>query len=184
MSLIRWQPWQEVETLSRQLDQLFADFTPVSRATSPVAKTWTPAIELKATESNFVLRAELPGIDAKDLDIQVTREGVSLAGEYRAETKHEDGKFVRSEFRYGSFRRVIPLPVAIQNDQVKADFTDGILTLTLPKMVSDRPKVVKVNLTGATAEPQLEASSNAAPAATEAVHAAPQTDDLWAEKAA
>lgn len=183
MALIRWQPWQEVETLSRQLDQLFADFTPVSRSTSPVARpvsrAWTPAIELKATETDFVLRAELPGIDAKDLDIQVTREGVSISGEYRSETKNEDGKLFRSEFRYGSFRRVVPLPVAIQNDQVKADFTDGILTLTLPKVVSDRPKVVKVNLTGATAEPALEASDTA-PAAPEAV----QTDDLWAEKAA
>ncbi|XGV94614.1 MAG: Hsp20/alpha crystallin family protein [Leptolyngbya sp. BL-A-14] len=182
MSLIRWQPWQEVETLSRQLDQLFADFTPVSRAATPVAspsKTWTPAIELKATDTDFVLRAELPGIDAKDLDIQVTRKGVSIAGEYRSETKNEDGKFFRSEFRYGSFRRVVPLPVAIQNDQVKADFTDGILTLTLPKVVNDRPKVVKVNLTGTTAEPALEASEPT-PAAPEAI----QTDDLWAEKAA
>ncbi|MBW4694362.1 MAG: Hsp20/alpha crystallin family protein [Lyngbya sp. HA4199-MV5] len=179
MALIRWQPWQEVETLSRQLDQLFADFTPVSRPASPVARTWTPAIELKATETDFVLRAELPGIDANDLDIQVTREGVSISGEYRSEAKHEDGKLFRSEFRYGSFRRVVPLPVAIQNDQVKADFTDGILTLTLPKAVSDRPKVVKVNLTGATAEPVLEASDTA-PTAPEAV----QTDDLWAEKAA
>jgi HSP20 family protein len=183
MSLIRWQPWQEVETLSRQLDQLFADFTPVSRAASPVAspvsRDWTPAIELKATDAAFVLRAELPGIDAKDLDIQVTREGVSIAGEYRSETKHEDGKLFRSEFRYGSFRRVIPLPVAIQNDQVNAEFTDGILTLTLPKAVSDRPKVVKVNLTGATTE-SLPEASNSTPAATEAV----QSDDLWAEKAA
>jgi HSP20 family protein len=180
MSLIRWQPWQEVETLSRQIDQLFADFTPVSRHSTPVGKSWTPAIELKATDTAFVLRAELPGVDAKDLDIQVTREGVSLAGEYRSETKNEDGKLFRSEFRYGSFRRVVPLPVAIQNDQVKADFTDGILTLTLPKVVSDRPKVVKVNLTGATAEPKLEVSSHDTPAATEATH----TDDLWAEKAA
>lgn len=184
MSLIRWQPWQEVETLSRQLDQLFADFTPVSRTASPVAspvsRAWTPAIELKATDTNFVLRAELPGIDAKDLDIQVTREGVSIAGEYRAETKHEDGKFFRSEFRYGSFRRVVPLPVAIQNDQVKADFTDGILTLTLPKLVSDRPTVVKVNLTEAAAKLALETAPTDIPTATDAS----QTDDLWSEKAA
>ena len=184
MSLIRWQPWQEVETLSRQLDQLFADFTPVSRTASPVARpvsrTWTPAIELKDADTEFVLRAELPGIDAKDLDIQVTSEAVSLSAEHRSETKHEDGKFFRSEFRYGSFRRVIPLPVAIRNDQVKADFTDGILTLTLPKVVNDRPEVVKVSLTEAATEPALEATSESAPATTEAA----QSDDVWTEKAA
>ena len=180
MSLIRWQPWQEIETLSRQLDRLFDDFTPVNRTTAPAVPTWTPAIELKATDTAFVLRAELPGLAAQDLDIQVTRDSVSLAGEYRSETRNEDGKFFRSEFRYGSFRRVVPLPVAIQNDQVKADFTDGILTLTLPKVVSDRPKVVKVNLADAIAEPKLEDSSTLTPADTQTA----QTDDLWAEKAA
>ncbi len=180
MALIHWQPWQEVETLSRQLDQLFDAFTPVSCTASPVASTWTPAIELKATDTAFVLRTELPGIDAKDLDIQVTREGVSITGEYRSETKNEDVKVFRSEFRYGSFRRVVPLPVAIQNDQVKADFTDGILTLTLPKAVSDRPKVVKVNLSGTAAEPKLEASSTPTPAETQTA----QADDMWAEKVA
>lgn len=180
MSLIRWQPWQEIETLSRQLDRRFNDFTPISRTTAPVAHTWTPAIEFKATDTAFVLRAELPGLAAQDLDIQVTRDSVSLAGEYRSDTKNEDSKFFRSEFRYGSFRRVIPLPVAIQNDQVKADFANGILTLTLPKVVSNRPKVVKVNLADAIAEPKLEASSTPTPAETQTA----QTDDLWAEKAA
>ena len=180
MSLIRWQPWQEIETLSRQFDRLFDDFPPVNRTTAPAAPTWTPAIELKATDAAFVLRAELPGLTAQDLDIQVTRDSVSLAGEYRSNTKHEDGKFFRSEFRYGSFRRVVPLPVVIQNDQVKADFTDGILTLTLPKVVSDRPKIVKVNLADAIAEPKLEDSSTPTPADTQTA----QTDDLWAEKAA
>ena len=180
MSLIRWQPWQEIETLSRQLDRLFDDSTPVNRTTTPATHTWAPAIELKATDTDFVLRAALPGIAANDLDIQVTRAGVSIAGEYRSETKNEDGKFFRSEFRYGRFRRVVPLPVAIQNDQVKADFTDGILTLTLPKVVSDRPKVVKVNLSDAIAEPKLETHNDPAPAAP----AAAQADDVWAEKAA
>ncbi|XHX77180.1 MAG: Hsp20/alpha crystallin family protein [Stenomitos frigidus ULC029] len=183
MSLIRWQPWQEIETLSRQLDRLFDDFTPANRTTAPaapIALTWAPAIELKATDAAFVLRAELPGLAAQDLDIQVTHDSVSLAGEYRSETKNEDGQFFRSEFRYGRFRRVVPLPVAIQNDQVKADFTDGILTLTLPKLVSDRPKVVKVNLTDAIAEPKLETPKDQFPAETQTA----QTDDLWAEKAA
>ncbi len=180
MSSIRWQPWQEIETLSRQLDRLFDDFTTVNRTTAPAAQTWTPAIELKATDTAFVLRAELPGLAAQDLDIQVTCDSVSLAGEYRSETKNKDSKFFRSEFRYGRFRRVVPLPVAIQNDQVKADFTDGILTLTLPKVVSDRPKVVKVNLTDVIAEPKLEASSNHTPAETQTT----QADDVWAEKAA
>ncbi|MEX0271103.1 Hsp20/alpha crystallin family protein [Leptolyngbyaceae cyanobacterium UHCC 1019] len=148
MTLIRWQPWQEVDTLRHQLDQLFDELSPVNRGNSlrTNGANWAPAIELKSTETDVVLRAELPGIEAKDLDVQVSRDTVSISGEYKSETKTEDHQVIRSEFRYGSFKRVISLPNAVQNDQVQAEFKDGILTLTLPKLEADRPKVVKVNL--------------------------------------
>lgn len=152
MAIIRWQPWQEIDTLRRQFDQLFDELTPISRGTAMKTNghAWAPAIELKSTDTDVILRAELPGIDAKDLDVQVSREAVSLTGEYKAETKTEDKEhqIYRSEFRYGSFQRVIPLPVAVENDQVKADFQDGILTLTMPRVAAERPKVVKVNVGG------------------------------------
>ncbi len=148
MTLIRWQPWQEVDTLRHQLDQLFDELSPVARNTGlrTNGTHWNPAIELKNTETEVILRVELPGIEAKDLDVQVSRDTVSIAGEYKAETKTETHQVIRSEFRYGSFKRVISLPNAVQNDQVQAEFKDGILTLTLPKLEADRPKVVKVNL--------------------------------------
>lgn len=150
MAMIRWQPWQEMETLRRQFDQLFDELAPISRdAVSTVTgRAWAPAIELKTTETDVVLRAELPGIDAKDLDIQVTQDAVSISGEYQAESKTEDHQLFRTEFRYGNFRRVIGLPIAVQNDKANAEFKDGILTLTLPKVEADRPKVVKVSLNG------------------------------------
>lgn len=150
MAIIRWQPWQEFDLLRRQFDDLFDELAPVNR---PMQKgnghTWAPAIELKSTDDAIVLRAELPGINAENLDVQVARESVLISGEYKSETKTEDKEHQihRSEFRYGSFHRVIPLPVAVQNDQVQADFKDGILNLTLPKVEAEKPKVVKVNLT-------------------------------------
>lgn len=150
MTLIRWQPWQEFDVLRRQFDDLFDELAPISRATGKTnGHNWSPAIELKSTDEAVVLRAELPGISAENLDVQVSREAVSISGEYKSETKTEDKQhhIYRSEFRYGSFQRVIPLPVAVQNDQVKADFKDGILTLTLPRLEAEKPKVVKVNLT-------------------------------------
>uniref|UniRef100_A0A832H0G9 Hsp20/alpha crystallin family protein n=1 Tax=Oscillatoriales cyanobacterium SpSt-402 TaxID=2282168 RepID=A0A832H0G9_9CYAN len=151
MAIIRWQPWQEFDTLRRQFDDLFDELAPISRVGGKVnGHTWAPAIELRSTDDAVVLRAELPGINAEDLDVQVTREAVSISGEYKSETKTEDKEHQihRSEFRYGSFQRVIPLPTAIQNDQVKAEFKDGILTLTLPKVEAEKPKVVKVSLNG------------------------------------
>jgi HSP20 family protein len=152
MTLMHWQSWSDIDSIRHQFDQLFDELAPLARPglIKGNRATWSPAIEVKATEAEVIVRAELPGIDGKDLDVQVTRESVSISGEYKSETKSEDHQVYRSEFRYGSFRRVVPLPSAVQNDQVKADFKDGILTLTLPKVEADRPKVVKVDLNQAT----------------------------------
>ncbi len=142
MALIRWQPFTELDTIRRQMDQVFDELV---RGNS-YNDTWKPAIELQDTQDNLILRAEVPGIEAKDLDIQVTREAVAITGKHRYENKNEERGFFRSELRYGKFQRVISLPVPVQNDQVKAEFKNGILTLTLPKVTEARRTVVKVNL--------------------------------------
>lgn len=150
MALMRWEPFREMETLRRQMDQLFDELTQANReaySDSPGAKAaWAPAIELSATEGALVLKAEIPGVEAKDLDVQVSRDKISITGERRYEQRPEAGS-VRSEFRYGKFQRLIALPTQIQHDQVKADFQNGLLTLTLPKLEAERNKVFKVNLT-------------------------------------
>lgn len=180
MALIRWQPWQEMETLRRQLDQLFDDIAPVNReAVLAQRKAWGPAIELQNDDADIILRAELPGVDAKDLDVQVTREAVLISGEHRSETKTEEQHFVRSEFRYGNFRRVVPLPAAVKNDQVQADFKDGILTLTLPK--AEAPQVVKLNLNGATPAPAIDPTPEQAPAADQPKAEATESEDVWTQ---
>ncbi|MGL5880393.1 MAG: Hsp20/alpha crystallin family protein, partial [Xenococcaceae cyanobacterium] len=129
-----------------------------------------PAAELAETPEAIHVKLEIPGMSAKDLDIQVTVDHVSIAGERKSETKTEenedetaevssdisvpqrDARYVRgkihSEFRYGKFQRVIPLPARIQNTNVTADYKDGILNLTLPKAEEEKNKVVKVNLEG------------------------------------
>jgi HSP20 family protein len=111
-----------------------------------------PAAELTETDDAVHLKLEVPGMEAKDLDVQVMVDRVAIAGERKSETKSiEDGR-TRSEFRYGKFSRVIPLPVRIQNTNVTADYKDGILNLTLPKSEEEKNKVVKVNLLGEAAE--------------------------------
>ena len=141
MVLIRWQPDQEIE-MQRHIDRIFEQIAGLRREPE---LTWKPAVELKNTEEYVILRAEIPGVSGKDLDIQVTREAVAIAGDRRYDRKAQDKGLFRTEFRYGKFHRVIPLPVAVVNDQVKAEFKDGILTLTLPK-VAQRRQAVKINL--------------------------------------
>merc|ERR1711996_185216 len=93
---------------------------------------FTPAVEMQQNQNGIDLKLEIPGMEAKDLDIQVTAEGVAIKGERRQETQTEEQKMTRSEFRYGTFQRVISLPVKVQNDQVKANYKEGILHLHLP----------------------------------------------------
>ncbi|HEY9727805.1 MAG TPA: Hsp20/alpha crystallin family protein [Chroococcales cyanobacterium] len=143
MALIRWQPFQELDTLHRQMDQIFNDLYRVDRNNQI---PWQPAIELQNTDDTIILKAEVPGVEGKNLDVRVTREAVAISGEHRYEKKAEENGLFRSEFRYGKFQRVIPLPSAVQNDRVQADFTNGILTLTLPKLEAANKRVVKINL--------------------------------------
>src|SRR6476661_526009 len=149
-----WQPFTEIETLRQQLDKVF-DQRAATRDNSEAA--WMPALELVDAGDNFVLKAQLPGIDPKDVD--VTREAISISGERRYENTDEKSGYVRSEFRYGKFHRVLSLPAHIQNDSVQAECKDGILMLTLPKVTEARNKVVKINLAeiaGASTNPALE----------------------------
>ncbi|AFY45584.1 Hsp20/alpha crystallin family protein [Nostoc sp. PCC 7107] len=145
MTLVRWNPWQEMNTLQRQINSLFADeMLPSTLLERSLTKV--PAAELHETEEAIHLKLELPGIEAKDLDVQVTEKAVYISGERKSETKTEGKGVTKSEFHYGKFQRLIPLSTRIQNTNVTADYKDGILTLTLPKAEEEKKKVVKLNL--------------------------------------
>ena len=143
--LVRWQPFQEMEEVRRQFDRLFRELAPLEQESAKGG--WIPASELRDDGEHLTLSLSLPDIEAKDLDIQVTKDSLSISGERHVEKKEESEKgYYWSEISYGSFRRVFALPVAIENEQVKAEYINGILTLTLPK--ANEVKAFKVNLTG------------------------------------
>jgi len=147
MALVRWEPFREIDTLQREMNRLFDRLTTPEEGTfAAPGLSFIPPAEIHETEDQIQLKIELPGLEAKDLDVQVTAESVAIRGERRSETKVEEKGMVRSEFRYGQFQRVIPLPTRIQNDKVTAEFANGILALTLPKAEEEKNKVVKVNL--------------------------------------
>ncbi|MEM9538185.1 MAG: Hsp20/alpha crystallin family protein [Cyanobacteria bacterium P01_E01_bin.42] len=143
MNLIRFQPFQEIDRLHREMNRIFDDARIVP---DRMNVNFVPAAELEETSEAVLLKLEVPGLDAKDIEIQATAEAVSISGERKAEKKVEEGGVKRSEFYYGSFQRVIPLPVRIQNTSVTAEYTNGILHLTLPKAEEEKNKVVKVAL--------------------------------------
>lgn len=142
--LSRHNPWQEFNTLQRQINRLFEDNISPTAFENSVARV--PAAEIKETENAIHLKLELPGMEAKDLDIQVTENAVAISGERKSENKTEENGVFKTEFQYGKFQRVIPLPTRIQNTNVAAEYKNGILNLTLPKTEQEKNKVVKVNL--------------------------------------
>lgn len=154
MALIRWEPLQEIDEIQREMNRLFDRFqVPASRENG---FAFVPAAELQDTPEAFLLKLEVPGIKAEDLDIQVTGEAISISGERRSEQTSQEKGMTRTEFRYGRFRRVIPLPARIQNDQVEATYDNGILNLRLPKAESEKTRMVKVNV----ASPSLASQSS------------------------
>ncbi|NEO37252.1 MAG: Hsp20/alpha crystallin family protein [Moorea sp. SIOASIH] len=146
MTLVRWNPWKDINTLQREIDQLFDhSFVPNTLREFGHFKN-VPAAELTQTEDAINLKLEVPGMEAKDLNVEVTDTVVAISGERKEETNTDEKGVKRSEFRYGKFQRVIPLPVRVQNTKVEAEYKDGILNLTLPKAEEEKNKVVKVNL--------------------------------------
>jgi HSP20 family protein len=144
MALIRWQPFQEIENLQQDMNRLFDRL--MTRDGERIGTNFIPAAEMQETSDAIHLKLEIPGMDAKDIDVQVSAEAVSISGERKEETKTEEKGMTRTEFRYGKFQRVIPLPARVENTNVKAEYKNGILQLTLPKAEDEKNKVVKVNI--------------------------------------
>jgi HSP20 family protein len=116
---------------------------------------WIPAIELQETETELFLKAQLPGIAPSELDIQVSENAVFLSGEHRESQQTDKQGIFRSEFHYGRFKRVVPLPIPIQRERVTAEMSRGLLTLIMPKATPVVPNLVKVFLTASDPDPVL-----------------------------
>ncbi|HHP7232199.1 MAG TPA: Hsp20/alpha crystallin family protein [Xenococcaceae cyanobacterium] len=152
MTLSKWQPFQELSTIRQQMDRLFEDMLSVGDRNwlglHSMGSMRTPAVEIEETEKELILKAEIPGINAKDLDVEVGEDKVVISGEHKEEkrTEEKERNYFHSEFCYGKFERVVPLPMQIKPDAIKSEFKHGILTLTMPKVETAPKKVVKVDL--------------------------------------
>ncbi len=153
MALIRWEPFREVESLQKEMNRLFDRLVPTDVGDGEkMGLSFIPAAEITETPEAVQLKLEIPGMEAKDLNVEVTADSLTINGERKSEIKTEEEGFTRTEFRYGKFHRVIPLPVQVDNSNVTAEYKDGILNLTLPKAEEEKNKVVKVSISPAIAQ--------------------------------
>ena len=135
-------PFEELERMRRDMDRLFQDLTEgIFR--EPRAGVF-PLVNVTEGSDNYYVRAELPGIKAEDLDISVTGNSLSIAGERRIRAEDEKANYHRREREAGKFSRVISLPAQVDTAKVEASCVDGILTVVLPKSEAAKPKQITV----------------------------------------
>lgn len=136
-------------SLQRQMNTLFDDFfsgfdvAPRSLVGAAFG-AFSPSIDVKESDKEFTIRAELPGVEEKDIDVTVTSDGVTIKGEKKEEKEDKGKNFYYLERSYGSFNRVIPLSVDTEADKAQASFKNGVLTITLPKSASAKVRGTKV----------------------------------------
>ena len=143
--LTRWEPSRGLTTLQDRINRLFSDS--LDRTGEEGSLTaWAPAVDIYETEQELVVKADLPDIDPKDLDIRVENNILTIRGERKFEKKVSEDNYLRVERAYGTFSRSFTLANTVNADAIKAEYQNGVLTLTIPKREEAKPKQIKVNV--------------------------------------
>lgn len=141
-NLIRFEPMREVMSLRDAMDQLFNDsFT---RPFSMSGGSAMPAVDLYQDPDNIFVKAILPGIKPADVQITVTEDILTIKGDYTDSAEQKDVTYIIREQRGGSFERTIRLPSVVQTDKARADFENGVLTITMPKSEAVKPRTITI----------------------------------------
>jgi HSP20 family protein len=128
-------------------DSFFRGFDLAPRALSTGSMgMFTPSIDVKENEKEFIIKTELPGVEEKDIDVTVTNDSVTIKGEKKEDKEDKDKNYYYMERSYGSFSRVIPLDAEIESDKAQASFKNGILDIKIPKNQSAKAKGTKVSI--------------------------------------
>jgi HSP20 family protein len=142
-----WPVLGRLTNLRDELDRLFeSPFEELSRGAQLFSGGWAPALDVYEDKDNLTVKAELPGMKREDIEVSLHDGTLTISGERKSETKHEEAEVYRSERFVGKFQRTVTLPTPVKSDAVKANYKDGILTVTLPKAEEAKPKQIDVNV--------------------------------------
>jgi HSP20 family protein len=139
MSLIKWDPFGEFNTLNRLGGFLGRNWEAPASTTA-----WNPAVDIFENDNEIVIKAELPGMNAKDIEVKFENNVLVLKGERRFEKETKEENYHRVEREYGTFSRAFTVPFAVKGDNVTAEYKDGVLKVVLPKTEEIKPKPIKV----------------------------------------
>ncbi|MGB0036292.1 MAG: Hsp20/alpha crystallin family protein [Candidatus Acidiferrales bacterium] len=145
-SITRWERFPNLSSLQEQFNRLL-DPSFQGRTDNSALTTWAPAVDIYETENELVLKADLPDINEKELDVRVENNMLTIHGERKFEQEVKEDKYLRVERAYGSFSRSFSLPNTVNTEAIKAEYKNGVLTIGLPKRAESKPKQVKINIT-------------------------------------
>jgi len=148
MTLVRWDPFRELEDMSERLNRVFSS-RPALRTNGKENLTvadWVPRVDISETENEYIIKAELPEVKKEDVKVTVEDGVLTIQGERRQEKEEKGKRFHRVERSYGSFVRSFTLPESVDNAGVKAEYKDGVLNLHLPKSEKVKPKAIEVKV--------------------------------------
>ncbi len=142
--IVRWEPFPDVMSLRDAMDRMFDE-----RFFRPLAPfmPWfegTPAVDVYETEDSVVVKTPIPGVKPEDIQVSLVGDTLTIKAEMKEEKEEKRQNYLRRERRMGSYNRSLTLPGGLQSDKAQADYTNGILTLTLPKAEEVKPKTIKV----------------------------------------
>ncbi|MCK8602923.1 Hsp20/alpha crystallin family protein [Desulfoferrobacter suflitae] len=146
MELVPWKSFGEVSTLRKEMDNLLNKFFGKSSLAEAFGDEWAPSLDVSETANSIVVKAELPGLEVKDIDVSLAGDLLTIKGEKRKEEEEKGEHYHYSERYYGSFRRSFRLPTTIQADKIEAKFDKGVLRITLPKTEEAKQKEIKIKV--------------------------------------
>jgi len=151
MALIRWDPFRDLLGLQERMNKLFDEsYRGISRTGSEddwaLGGTWAPAVDIYEQGSDIVLKAELPGVDPKNVDVRLENNTLTLRGERRLDNEVKRESYHRIERSYGAFSRSFTLPSVVDQASIKAEFKEGVLRVTMPKREESKPKQIAINI--------------------------------------
>jgi len=147
MSVVKWDPFQDISALQDRINSLFEESFGCAATEDPGGLcTWQPVVDILEGETGIVLYAEIPGVDKKDVEVEVRDNIITIRGDRRAAQELPDNYYLRRERCFGRFQRSFTLPHAVAPDRIKAVFKNGLLEITLPRPEADPPRQITIDV--------------------------------------
>lgn len=149
MKLVPWRgrDWAPAQQMQHEMDRLWGRFFGWPEEREGHGESWNPSADVEETDKAYLIRADLPGVDPKDVEVSLTENSLILRGERKEEHEENRGNFHRMERFTGEFYREFPLPAGVERDKIEANSSKGVLTITLPKKPEASPRRITVRPT-------------------------------------